>query len=537
MMKNKIRILYICCLTMLLSCFLLPARVYADMGNTKIESIAIGKTVEGYLKGEETKSFSIKPSEIGRLDITITAYIKDTLGINLYTGDSDKISKTKGYDAEKGYVVAEYSIYVAPKTYYLDLYNIILTNEGSFTIKTKFTKITSIAKDLNNTIDSAVSLEDNGFRRGVITFNETKNYYKIKFSKASKLALKVTGLDETALDITITDSKGNVIDSGWNYYNTTNYSYEGKVPKGTYIICVTKRNAEYMKGSAYTMTLGSYVGIASVKIPSSKSMKVGEASTITAQITPKNATEKYKYSSSNSKVVKVSAAGKLTAVSKGTATITIKTTDGGIKDTCKVTVKEVAVTKVTLDLKKASLYAKETLQLKAVVSPKNATNTKITWKSSDAKIATVNSSGKVTAIKKGTCKITASSGKITASCTITVREKAVPTPKPVDKKPKAAPTPTPKPTQPPKETKAEKILVESITMTSTLKLSVGSAEKLKPVILPENATDKTVEWSSTDSKIVSVKDGTINCLGEGKATIIATSSNGKKAYCTVIVSK
>lgn len=157
------------------------------------------------------------------------------------------------------------------------------------------------------------------------------------------------------------------------------------------------------------------------------SVTKGKTLQLTATVTPGNATKKeVKWSTSNKNVAMVSTSGLVTTKSAGTAIITCTAQDGSnVKATCKITVKNpvVKVTKVTLNKTTATLAPKETLTLKATVAPTNATNKAVTWKSSNTKIATVSSSGKVTAKAAGTVTITCrakdGSGK-KATCKITV---------------------------------------------------------------------------------------------------------------------
>lgn len=157
------------------------------------------------------------------------------------------------------------------------------------------------------------------------------------------------------------------------------------------------------------------------------SVTKGKTLQLTATVAPGNATKKeVKWSTSNKNVAMVSTSGLVTAKSAGTATITCTAQDGSsVKATCKITVKNpvVKVTKVTLNKTTATLAPKETLTLKATVTPTNATNKAVTWKSSNTKIATVSSSGKVTAKAAGTvtimCRAKDGSGK-KATCKITV---------------------------------------------------------------------------------------------------------------------
>ena len=142
-----------------------------------------------------------------------------------------------------------------------------------------------------------------------------------------------------------------------------------------------------------------------------------------------NATNKtLSYKSSNPNAVSVNAKGQITAKKKGTATVSVKTTDGtNIVVYYRVTVKQL-VTSVKLNKKAISLKAKgkakqKTYTLKATVT-KGANNKKVKWTSSKSKIATVNSKGKVTAKKKGTCYVIATAkdgSKKSAKCKIVVK--------------------------------------------------------------------------------------------------------------------
>ena len=156
----------------------------------------------------------------------------------------------------------------------------------------------------------------------------------------------------------------------------------------------------------------------------------GRSINVNAKITPSNATnKKLKWTTSNSKVAVVNSQGKITAKGKGVATIKATALDGSKKyATCKVTVKQ-PVTSVKLNKKSVTLKVKgnakqKTVTLTATVSPSNAYVKTVTWKSSNSKVATVNSKGKVTAKKRGACYIIATAkdgSKKYAKCKIIVR--------------------------------------------------------------------------------------------------------------------
>ncbi|MBR1628941.1 MAG: leucine-rich repeat protein [Lachnospiraceae bacterium] len=153
-------------------------------------------------------------------------------------------------------------------------------------------------------------------------------------------------------------------------------------------------------------------------------LELEQTTTLSAIVSPSDATNKaVTWKSSKASVASVSAKGIVKGNKVGTATITVTTKDGGKKATCKVTVKPVSVKSVKLNKKTATIKKGKTVTLKATISPSNATNKAVAWKSSNKKIAAVNSSGKVKGIKKGTATITVTTkdGKKTAKCKVTVK--------------------------------------------------------------------------------------------------------------------
>ncbi len=128
------------------------------------------------------------------------------------------------------------------------------------------------------------------------------------------------------------------------------------------------------------------------------------------------------YQSSNTKIFTVARNGKITAKSKaGTAKLTIELASGLKKTvTVKVQKKAVATTKITGVPKKLTLQIKSSQILKPVLAPITSVE-KITYKSSNKKVASVNSKGKISAKKKGKAVITVKAGKKTVKCTVTVK--------------------------------------------------------------------------------------------------------------------
>ena len=164
------------------------------------------------------------------------------------------------------------------------------------------------------------------------------------------------------------------------------------------------------------------------------------------------------------------------------------------------TVKAVPATGITLDKTELTLRPTEEATLTATVTPENTTDT-VVWTSSDDAVATVKD-GVITAVKEGTAAITAQCGSVKAECTVTVL--------------------------PP-------VLATSVTLDKTaLTLYEGDAAKLTATVTPENTTDKTVVWTSSDDAAATVKDGVVTAVKAGTVTITAQCGD-VKAQCAVTV--
>ena len=171
------------------------------------------------------------------------------------------------------------------------------------------------------------------------------------------------------------------------------------------------------------------------------------------------------------------------------------------------------VTGITLNKTSATLTEKgETLSLVASVSPSNAADKSITWSSSNTDVATVNN-GTVTAVANGTAVITATANDGSskkASCTVTVK-----IPDPV--------------------VKVSEICFDKTSATFTEK---GETLSLTATVSPSNAADRSITWSSSDTKVATVSsNGTVTAIANGTAVItaMANDGSGKQASCTVTV--
>ncbi|GHT32701.1 hypothetical protein FACS189434_05110 [Bacteroidia bacterium] len=193
-----------------------------------------------------------------------------------------------------------------------------------------------------------------------------------------------------------------------------------------------------------------------------------------------------------------------------TAIITITAKDSGKTAKCVVIVPVIDIESVILDKIELDTYVGEKgLQLTATIAPDTASFKTLKWKSSDTAIVAVDSiNGKLTAKKAGTAVITVTTGNgLTATCEITV---------------------------------APYVAITSVELNETsIEIKEGETELLSATVLPANASNPKITWSSDNSAVAAVSNsGLVLALTAGTAKITVTTEDGnKKAVCNVKVVK
>lgn len=160
-----------------------------------------------------------------------------------------------------------------------------------------------------------------------------------------------------------------------------------------------------------------------VSLPSSLSLIIGESKTLTPTVTPSGASTSFSWSSENSDIATVNSSGTVTGVKVGTTKVKVTTDVGGYTAYCNITVKEPPVAPTKITVKGAiNLYKGFTYTLVPTLQPDNAETT-YTWKSDNTSIATVSTTGKITAKEVGTATITITTkNNLKATCEVTVLE-------------------------------------------------------------------------------------------------------------------
>lgn len=247
------------------------------------------------------------------------------------------------------------------------------------------------------------------------------------------------------------------------------------------------------------------VSIQSIQInPNALNLEIGQSQGLSAIISPKEVRDyKVEWSSSNESIAKVTLhGGWVTAVAEGSCVITAKA--GSVSATCSVSVSKavVPVTFISLSTTSSSVYVGESFHLTATVLPEDATERSVSWSSSNTNIVTVDD-GVVTGVSEGFAYVYASAGGKMASCAVHVENAPIP--------------------------------VSAISLDrESLTLYIDESQKLTATVLPDNASDKTVSWTSSNPSVASVDDGLVSAVSAGEATITATAGEFS-ASCTVSV--
>ena len=218
-----------------------------------------------------------------------------------------------------------------------------------------------------------------------------------------------------------------------------------------------------------------------------------------------------KWTSSNEAVVTVDAAGKLTAKAAGKAIITAITSDGNVMY-CIVTVENIKVSKITITTTTSNKIATgKKVTLKAAVTPSNAYNKGVTWKSSNTKVATVSSSGVVTTKKK--------MGGKTVTITATAKDGS-------GKKASY-------------KIYIKKGIVKKVYISGVKSVKAGKKLYLKGKTSASSGANRTLKWSSSNTKYAKVSSkGTVTTYKAGKKksvkiTARAVDGSGKSKTVTI----
>ena len=281
------------------------------------------------------------------------------------------------------------------------------------------------------------------------------------------------------------------------------------IGEGKAILTATARAGGKTASCTVTVENPNFVHIDEIKMKTEElNLNKGENGWVGVTYSPSNASNKVlTWKSSNEEVVTVRE-GNVKAVGEGTAILTATSEDGGKTASCKVIVtggkkhlENIALKTTTLEMKPG-----EGKTIYVEYNPSDVEDKVLYWTSNNEKVVTVRE-GYVKAVGEGTTTITATSrdGNKTATCKITVSDGTV---------------------------KLQNIKLSS----STEILKKGEQKTIYVTYNPSNVTDKTLYWTSSDEKVATIREGFVKAIGDGVATLTATSRDGeKKVSCQVVV--
>ena len=281
------------------------------------------------------------------------------------------------------------------------------------------------------------------------------------------------------------------------------------VGEGKAVLTATSEDGGKTTSCIVTVVDPKFVHIDEIKMKTEElNLNKGENGWIGVTYNPSNASNKVLTWKSSNEDVAIVREGNVKAVGEGTAILTATSEDGGKTASCKVIVtggkkhlENIALKTTTLEMKPG-----EGKTIYVEYNPSDVEDKVLYWTSNNEKVVTVRE-GYVKAVGEGTTTITATSrdGNKTATCKITVSDGTV---------------------------KLQNIKLSS----STEILKKGEQKTIYVTYNPSNVTDKTLYWTSSDEKVATIREGFVKAIGDGVATLTATSRDGeKKVSCQVVV--
>ena len=417
--------------------------------------------------------------------------------------------------------VSELTLNVTSKSIYVD---------KSFRLSCTIVPTTATFKEVTWKTDNAkvAKVDNNGLVTGVgvgtayITCTSVDNPFAAQRCKVNvSIAVGGVSLDQNELSLyetatalltpTVLPKNATNKKVIWSSSDTSVATVNSKglvkaVKAGSCVITCTTKNRN--KTATCKVTVLKTILSKSVRLEQkSLTLKDGKSATLVASIQPSNASiNTVTWSTDNKKVATVNSAGKVTAMSPGTCTITCTTKDTGKTASCKVTVKASRVQSVALNKKIVTITAGDVVKLKATITPSYATNKKVTWASSNPKIVKVSQKGNIKGLKAGKATVTCTTadGKKVAACAVTV-----------------------------KASKIRSITVPDYEIT----IGLNAKYKLKPTVQPATARSSKLKYSSSDSRVAKVNSkGVITGVSEGSCiiTIAPTDGGGGKPALIVV---
>ena len=226
----------------------------------------------------------------------------------------------------------------------------------------------------------------------------------------------------------------------------------------------------------------------------------------------------YEWESMDTNVAEVTSDGLITAISKGSTTIIVKSKKTKKEQKITVTAVDIDVFDLHFKTDKMTMTVGEKTSIYPIINNDETIIVNLDWLSSDSEIVEVDQNGRLSAQKEGTAVIMVQepNSGLLSEITVEVRKK--------EEKKKGNSNTTSN-----SHATTSTVAVKSIALdTKNSTLQLGDKITIHAIVKPNNATNKTVSWTSSNSKVVTVKNGQVTAVGVGNATVTATTQDGKK---------
>lgn len=481
----------------------------------------------------KTKTITIKIDEESQIEIVADEKVKEKI---TFSSENDKIAKVDKDGTVTGVEIGNTTIYVGingkksnkvnvkvetnKEELVFEESNVVIEKDGSYQLKIKNVLDTDLFTWTSNNEDVAtvdpyglvtgvhagqttITVKESDGRKASARVTVTSNEILIEkislteqtIAIGEKLTLSPSINPTNALKIlTWSSNRKDVVDVDENGVITG-------IKAGTATITVTSHNG---KKATAKITVDEKLP-ASININGCNGgLAIGTPIELDVEILPETAaSSSVTWKSSNTDIATVSK-GKVTGKNPGKVTITAETKNGK-KATCNLTVSPTAITKLTANPTSFNLDQGATKKISINFTPSSAKEFyTLSWKSSNSKIATVNSEGLVTGVNPGKATITASAGGKSVQVSVTVNATAVTS-------------------------------VQIVGCQNTLE--VDNTLELTANTLPATAKDTSITWTSSDTNKATVYKGKVTAKDIGAVTITAKSKNGKTATCQITITK
>ncbi|SIS87184.1 Ig-like domain (group 2) [Zobellia uliginosa] len=392
-------------------------------------------------------------------------------------------------------------------------------NAGSFTIEGQEIVFTS-SGDYTGDATFGYTINDGNTGNddsAVVTVTIFETEVKLTDVSVTPTTATITAGEGTDLTATVLPANASNPSVSWSSSNPAVATVNGTgrvtgVSAGSATITVTSQDGTNLTATATITVEAATVGVTGVSVaPTTATVTAGESADLTATVLPANASNpSVSWSSSNPAVATVSGTGRVTGVSAGSAIITVTSQDGtNLTATATITVEAatVGVTGVSVAPTTATITAGEGTDLTATVLPANASNPSVSWSSSNPAVATVSGTGRVTGVSAGSAIITVTTQdgtNLTATATITVE--------------------------------AATVGVTGVSVApTTATITAGEGTDLTATVLPANASNPSVSWSSSNPAVATVSGtGRVTGVSAGSAIITVTTQDGNFEAISVI---